>query len=176
MTEAVARTQELKMNAFRHVAAAFLVCVAASGCRTTDPQVEEPAPILMVCEHGSVKSLMAASLFNRAAMERRLPFRAIARGVSPDPAVPPAIEAALARDGYDVKRFVPLKVSDSELRSAARVVAISLGPGALTLESGTRIDSWRDVPAASTDYAAAMASLERHVDSLLDELERSPAR
>src|ERR1700741_2821321 len=47
------------------------------------------APVLMICEHGSVKSVMAATLFNQAAIERKLPFRAIPRGVTPDAAVPP---------------------------------------------------------------------------------------
>jgi arsenate reductase len=166
------------MKVPRHVTVALLASYAAlSGCRSPDAIREPvPAPILMVCVHGSVKSLMAASLFNRAATERRLPFRAIARGVSPDRFVPPAIEAALARDGYDVKRFVPSKVSQAELRSASRIIAISLEAAALKLDSDTSVDSWLDVPAASVDYAAAMASLQRHVDALLDELERSRAR
>jgi hypothetical protein len=46
----------------------------------------------------SVKSLMAASLFNKAAMQRGVPCRAIARGVSPDASVPSPIAAALGQD------------------------------------------------------------------------------
>ena len=141
------------MKVLRHVTIALLASYAAlSGCRSADAIGEPaPAPILMVCEHGSVKSLMAASLFTRVATERRLPFRAIARGVSPDRFVPPAIEAALVRDGYDVKRFVPSKVSQAELRGASRVIAISLEAEALKLDSDTPADSWLDVPAASQD-------------------------
>jgi len=132
----------------------------------------EPAVVLLVCEHGSVKSLMAASLFNRAAAERHLPFRATARGVAPDKAVPPAIAAALARDGFDVGGFVPEKVSKADADGAARVVAIGLEPAALGVETKRPIESWSDVPAASTNYDAANAALKRHVDALLDGLEK----
>jgi protein-tyrosine-phosphatase len=130
----------------------------------------------MVCEHGSVKSLMAASLFNQAAAERRLPFRAIARGVTPDPSVPPAIAAAMAKEGFDVKAFVPLRVSEAEVSQASRVVAISVEPVAVSPDAKVAIEAWRDVPAASVDYAAARASLKQHVDALLDELQASGTR
>src|SRR4051812_963214 len=83
-----------------------------------------PAPVLMVCEHGSVKSVMAASLFNRGAAERHLPFRAIARGVNPDLAVPAPIALALGQEGVDVSDFVPVRVSGEDVSAASRVVAI----------------------------------------------------
>jgi arsenate reductase (thioredoxin) len=158
-------------------AAVLAVCAASSACQH-DAGIDERAtsPVLMICEHGSVKSLMAASLFNQAAMKRQLPFRAISRGVSPDRAVPPAIAAALARDGHDVRHFVPTKVSTTDLRTASRVVAISLDPAGLDLEADAPVAAWLDVPSASADYASAKASLERHVDSLLDDLERGRAR
>jgi hypothetical protein len=52
--------------------------------------------VMFVCERGNVKSLMAASYFNQLAAERKLPLRAISRGVSPNATnVPPAIVAGL---------------------------------------------------------------------------------
>jgi arsenate reductase len=126
--------------------------------------------VVMVCEHGSVKSLMAASLFNRAAEQRGLPFRAIARGVSPDTAVPPGIAAALSAEGFDVAKFVPAMASAAELNGAARVIVIGIDAEALSGGNVRSIESWRDVPAASVDYAAARASLAQHVDALLVKL------
>jgi len=55
---------------------------------------------------------------------------------------------------------------------AARVVAIGLEPAALGVETKRPIESWSDVPAASTNYDAANAALKRHVDALLDGLEK----
>ena len=73
--------------------------------------------VVFVCEHGNVKSLMAASCFNQLAEQRGLPFRAVSRGVAPD-----------------------------------------------------SIERWTDVPAASSDFDAARASLKAHVAALLDRL------
>ncbi|MGB5132925.1 MAG: hypothetical protein WBO00_09940 [Steroidobacteraceae bacterium] len=57
--------------------------------------------IALVCEHGSVKSLIAASLFDRAAGQRGLPFRAVSRGVNPEQHVPPAsVDCAAARAAF----------------------------------------------------------------------------
>jgi arsenate reductase (thioredoxin) len=155
----------------------LLAASVMQGCQSTaaHPAVE-PAPVLMVCEHGSVKSVMAASLFNRRAAQWHLPFRALARGLTPDPAVPVPIAAALAREGVDVSAFVPVRVSDEDISQAARVIAISVAPQAVSRDPGVTIDAWSDVPAASEDYAAARAALERHVDALLAELQQSGER
>jgi arsenate reductase (thioredoxin) len=127
--------------------------------------------VVFVCEHGSVKSLIAASLFNQAARERSSPFRAVARGVVPDASVPAAIAEALGRDGFDVRDFRPRPISRKETAAATRVVAISLERELLTrVEQRDDIEKWSDVPAASTDYVAARESLRRHVHALLDQL------
>ena len=41
-----------------------------------------PPRVVFVCEHGSVKSLVAMMYFNHRAQERGLKFRAIARGLA----------------------------------------------------------------------------------------------
>jgi arsenate reductase (thioredoxin) len=148
----------------------LLVSISVDGCRTV------PAPVLMVCEHGSVKSLMAASLFNQAAVERHLPFRAIARGVNPDPSVPPPIAAALVQEGFDVEHFVPARFSAADVAGASRVIAIGLDPAILSPAANVPVDTWSDVPAASVDYGAARASLKGHVDALLNELQQIRGR
>src|SRR5262245_2434537 len=101
----------------RPVVLLVLMLVALSGCRTSEANKSSaaPAPVLLVCEHGSVKSLMAASLFNQEAAERHLPFHAIARGVTPDPSVPAPIAAALGREGFDVQDFVPTRFSPTDV-------------------------------------------------------------
>ena len=48
------------------------------------------AAVVFVCEHGSVKSLVAQEWFNRRAKERGLAVRAVSRGITPDASVPPA--------------------------------------------------------------------------------------
>jgi len=129
----------------------------------------------MVCEHGSVKSLMAASLFNAEASRRGLPFRAIARGVTPDASVPTKIADALKREGLDVSEFRPSAVSNDDVTQGTYVVTIGVDPTKVAGKQSARSEQWDDVPAASVDYASAHAALQRHVEQLLGQLvNRSP--
>lgn len=164
------------MDRPRNLPALFLFILAAglSSCAThdTDEHANESADVVMICEHGSAKSLMAASLFNRRAAERNLPMRAIARGVSPDESVPTPIAEALAREGFEVQGFIPTRMSAGERAHASRVIAIGVDPAKLGLGPETPVETWNDVPPASVDYAAAHESLQQHVDALLTELQR----
>jgi arsenate reductase (thioredoxin) len=58
--------------------------VLTLGCSLSKGPVQtHDSQVLFVCEHGNVKSLMAASYFNQLARERRLPFQAVSRGSPP---------------------------------------------------------------------------------------------
>lgn len=156
----------------RGLAALLLGVIVMTAGRAADTNEASSAstPVLLVCEHGSVKSLIAASLFNRAATERGLPFRAISRGVTPDRAVPPKIAEALEREGFDVKDFKPAPVSSTDIAQASHIVAIGVNLSPVASPPAS-VEHWNDVPAASVDYSAARLSLKRHVDTLLDELQ-----
>lgn len=157
--------------------AAVSIAMTSFTSQAADPE-ETPAtasPVLLVCEHGSVKSLIAASLFNQAASARGLPFRAIARGVTPDASVPSKIADALEKEGFEVRQFKPTEVSSADIAHALHIVSIGADLSGVAASDSTSIEQWDDVPAASADYAAAHAALERHVDALLDQLqERAP--
>jgi len=149
-----------------------LVALALLAILTGQATAGEDAVILLVCEHGSVKSLIAAALFNKKADERKLPFHAIARGVSPDAQVPPKIAEALVREGFSVAGFRPAAVSNDDVARAIHVVAIGVEAASLPRDRRVPVEQWDDVPAASVDYAASHNSLERHVSALLDRLAR----
>jgi arsenate reductase (thioredoxin) len=133
------------------------------------------APVVFVCEHGSVKSLIAASLFGRAAAARGMSVRAVSRGVSPDERVPPGIVAALRDDGFDVAGYKPQPLTASDLTGAARVIAIGVDLSRHAKSARAPIETWNDVPPASVDYAVSKAALERHIGVLLDELQAALA-
>ena len=156
---------------FIGTATLVLLCLAA--CATPDKTASQPSPVLFVCEHGNVKSLMASSFFNQMAEQRHLPFRAISRGSAPDSdTVPPRIIAGLSGDGFDVSAFHPVAVSAADVKNAHRVVTIGV-PLSSEMLGDTAVEQWNDVPPASVDYAAARASLKAHVGALLDGLAAS---
>ena len=91
---------------------ALLVGACAAPAGRVSPAESQ---VLFVCEHGNVKSLMAASYFNRLASQRGVPDRAITRGTAPDSTtVPPAIVAQLRDEGFDVAGFHPVAVGVAE--------------------------------------------------------------
>jgi protein-tyrosine-phosphatase len=132
---------------------------------------DDTALVVMVCEHGNVKSLMAASYFNELATARHLPFRAISRGTAPNSTtVPPPIIAGLKSDGFDVAGFHPTAISAADIASANRVILINTELSADLSGEGPPTEKWTDVPPASVDYGAARDALKTHVRAVLDQL------
>jgi arsenate reductase (thioredoxin) len=161
--------QSFRMNALACIAAGLYMFLTPAIANASDGVAEQPVTI--ICEHGAAKSLIAATLFNQAAKTRGLPFRAISRGTAPDPGVPPKIVEALRSDGVDVSHYQPQKITDRDIAASRYVVAIDVDLPAL--HGKATAQQWNDVPSTITDYDGSHASLLRHVNALLDELEKS---
>ncbi|HEX7642436.1 MAG TPA: hypothetical protein VF472_09570 [Burkholderiaceae bacterium] len=152
------------------LAFSFRILEAAAAPESAEP----PGEILFICEHGNVKSLMAVSYFNRVAKERHLPFVAISRGVAPDSAtVPPAIVEGLRRQGFDVSSFHPVKVTEQDITSARRAVAIGVPSLSAVGSINASLETWNDVPPATVDFQASSASIKVHIEALLSQLTAS---
>ncbi|HYD78459.1 MAG TPA: hypothetical protein VEC06_01515 [Paucimonas sp.] len=142
--------------------------VAPGAAGAADDARQAATQVIIVCEHGSAKSLIAASLFNQAAKMRGLPFRAVSRGIVPDAEVPPKIAAALREEGFDVADYRPQKLTEPEIAASVQVIAI--GVDLPSVGGMTAILQWNDIPPASVDYQASHSALERRVHALLDRL------
>ena len=155
--------------------AASLSTLLSGGCRTAAPtRTASPTQnIVFVCEHGNVKSLIAASWFNQIAAARALPFRAESRGLNPEASVPGPIVAALQAEGVEVSTFKPRALSHEDTAQASRVVAIGVDLASFAGDARAPIQLWSDVPPASVDYASSRAALLRHIELLLQELRSS---
>jgi protein-tyrosine-phosphatase len=147
---------------------AINIVVGARGVAAEPPRGTADT-VVFVCEHGSAKSVMAAAYFNRAAQERGIAARAVARGVTPDARVPDRIVTALAHEGLVVGDFKPQNVTAGETAQALRVVTIGV-EAAPVLPGAADVEQWNDVP-ASSDYDAARTALMQHIAALLQELQ-----
>ena len=165
------RGTDMKLSLLRNSACALLLIGAPLFSVAVAESPNDTGRVLFVCEHGSVKSVMAATFFDEAARKRGLAIRAMSRGVTPDERVPSRIVDRLRLDGIDVATFKPTRVEQQDIARAIRVVAIGVDPTSLSSERG-RVETWNDIP-ESSDYLAARAALIRHIDALLDEIERS---
>lgn len=131
----------------------------------------EMGDVLFVCQHGNVKSVMAASYFNRLAVERGMPYRASARGSQVDtPEVPAAIATKLRAEGFEVNAYRAAPATAADLQAAKRIVLIETSLPSASVDSASKAERWDDVPPASIDYSAASAALRAHIEKLLDEL------
>lgn len=147
--------------------------MAASSMAGPPPTRPAPPRVVFACEHGTVKSVIAAYWFNRLAAERKAPFRAVSRGIAPDAAIPPGVAAGLAADGFDVAGFRPLPLVAADVTGAAQVVAIG-ADSPLLAASRAPVARWDDIPPASVDYAASRDAMRARMGLLLDALAKRP--
>lgn len=162
----------------RVTVASLIVAMIIVGCSAPAGRDSPAQPqVLFVCEHGNVKSLMAASYFNQRVSELGLPYRAISRGSAPDSTtVPPAIVAQLRNEGFDVAEFHPVAVTLADVAESRRVILINTDLPEDARSSKATLAQWTDVPAASLDYAAASDALKRHIEELIADLAQPATR
>ncbi len=164
------------MHVSLHVGWIVAAALAAAG-GTVAPSPSAAAPrVVFVCQHGNVKSLIAAQWFDRLAGERGLSTAAVARGLTPETPVPPAIAEHLRADGFDVGTFEPRALVAMDVEGAARVVLIGAAAPEWLARTGVPFEKWEGVPPASERYADARDALRQRIESLLDALESRAAR
>ncbi len=133
----------------------------------------DSGPVVFVCAHGSVKSMIAAEWFNRLAADRGRSLTALSRGVEPDEVIPEGILAKLRGDGFELDEVLPIRIQYDELAHAAHVVVIGAqSPLFDRLESSP--ERWDDIPPASTDYEASRNAMLQQIEKLLDDLAARP--
>ncbi|MEQ8204866.1 MAG: hypothetical protein RIA65_01730, partial [Woeseia sp.] len=136
-----------------------MLAVVAGPSAYAEDETSLKRPIVMVCAHGTVKSVMASEYFNKEARKRGLSFRATARGVDPDSEVPSEIARALAADGIDVSAFKPRKLMPDDASQSPLLIGIGVDLAGFSNDEGASIVQWSDIPPASVDFAASKAAM-----------------
>jgi hypothetical protein len=81
--------------------------------------------------------------------------------------------AGLLAEGIDVRGQRPRRVTDDDLRAAARVVSFGCDLGAVA--PGIPVERWDDVPAVSENYRAARDMIVARLPALLERVPRASA-
>jgi arsenate reductase len=158
----------------RRIVLLSLAMAFAGQSLAADSTPHDPGRVVFVCEHGSVKSLIAMLYFNRSAQERGLRYRAVARGTAPEPAVPGPVRDGLHATGFDVSEFVPQLFKASDVDDASLVVSFDQDI-AKVVAGRARHLRWDNLPGVLANYPRGRDEIVRHVDALLDELTGSTA-
>jgi len=148
---------------------AFTTQARSQSATATHPR--PPTGVVFVCEHGSVKSLVAMEHFNRKAQQRGLPYRAVARGTAPEPTVPAPVRQGLHTDGFDVSSFVPQLLRATDFDNVALVVSFDDDIMKM-VGARTRYLKWDDLPGVLGNYPRGREAIIRHVDALIETLAR----
>ena len=136
-----------------------------------DSKTPTKPTVVFVCEHGSAKSIIAAAEFKRMAIEKGLDLNILARGTNPDAEIPKIVRDGLKADGHDVGALKPTKVSEKDLRGAAKIV--SFGPDLTQwLTDGAMVADWSATPSVSEDYARAREYIRKQLETLVKDLKK----
>jgi len=124
--------------------------------------------VLLVCLHGSAKSLIALEHFRRLTAERGVDVEASSAGTEPDTELPPKVVQGLLGDGIDVRGHRPRQLTRADVESATRVITFGCELGDLA-PRGLALEHWDDVPAVSEDFKRARDAIVARLPRLLDE-------
>lgn len=127
--------------------------------------------VLFVCEHGAVKSVLAALLFERCAAGAGLALRAISRGTDIDAEVPGWLQARLSTDGLALDGRRPTALRPEDLRDASYVVTFDL-PDAVSAATPAPRARWDGIPPASEDFVASREAIDARVRGLVEVFDR----
>lgn len=134
-----------------------------------------PAPqstVLFICEHGTVKSLLAKLLFDEYAAQIGLPMRAESRGTAIDSAVPLWMLAKLTASDLMPGSFTPRALAAQDLAAASFVVSFDL-PAAVVAGARAPRARWDSLPPASQQFEASRDAIRARVHALVDSLDRA---
>lgn len=135
--------------------------------------VSDSQTVVFVCEHGTVKSVVALAYFRQLAHQRHLNIRAISRGTAPDSGVPARVREGLRRDGLALGPFTPAQFTLSDLASAIAVISFDQPTVADIVGGRVPTAQWNGLPAVSEDYGIARDSIRHRVARLVDSLDHA---
>lgn len=128
--------------------------------------------VLFVCEHGTVKSVLAKVLFEQYAREAGLSMRAESRGTHADSVVPPWMINSLALDQIQLGTWQPRTLRPADLSNAAYIVSFDVSPDA-TAAAGAPREQWDGLPSVSQDYGKGRDAIKARIRHLVDSLKRA---
>jgi protein-tyrosine-phosphatase len=149
------------------ILAAIMAASLLSGASAADRTPVNLKTIVFVCEHGSVRSVVAAAHFNRIARERGLPYVAVSRGINIDDRIPARVRDGLARDGLAPVEDAPHALGAEEAGRAAQVIAFDTVPAERS--GGAEVTYWKGL-ASMKDYDAGRAAIVEHIEEAADAL------
>lgn len=130
--------------------------------------------VLFVCPHGVAKSVMACAYFQSLADQCGLAVASVATGLDPEATVWPEVVNLLRQDGLEVAQHQPRRVTQQDLDSATRVIALGCDLADFDLQRAS-VEWWNEIPLASQDLLGARDAIRARVTQFVEEVRRLQA-
>lgn len=148
-----------------------ITCLTSYGQNRKERTGHPLRTVVFVCEHGAARSLIASAYFNKMAQQRKLPVRAIFRGLQPDSTLSKHALMGLESDGITVPNEKPSRLTRQDMANALQVVALDCTLPQLDLE---KQHHWEIHSSISQDYENARNEIKKNVEALLRSLSEQP--
>jgi arsenate reductase (thioredoxin) len=125
--------------------------------------------IVFVCEHGSAKSIIAISYFNKIAKERNLSWEAVSRGTTPDAEISAKTKKLLTDDHMPIPAVKPQALAQKDIDEANQVILFY--PLPKNLESRDNLEYWLGIDAVNGDFQKLRDDILARLLPLIDSLE-----
>lgn len=145
----------------------LITCLASYGQNRKERTGIPMDTVVFVCEHGAARSLIASAYFNKLAQKRKLPVRAIFRGLHPDSTLSQIALKGLETDGIAVPNEKPSRLTRQDMTNALQVVALGCTLPQLDLEKQRH---WEIHSSISQNYGKARHEIKKNVEELLRSL------
>jgi protein-tyrosine-phosphatase len=128
-----------------------------------------PPTVLFLCVHNAGRSQMAAAFARRLGEGR---VQVLSGGSDPAASLNPAVVAAMAEQGIDIRAEAPRRWTDADLQAADVIVTMGCGDEC-PFVPGRRYEDWElDDPAGRSveEVRPIRDDIERRVRDLVEEL------
>jgi arsenate reductase (thioredoxin) len=126
--------------------------------------------ILFVCEHGSAKSVIAATYFNKLAKEKNIPWEAVSRGTTPDSIVSFKTRQLLEKENLFDPVLRPELLTQEDVAEAE--VAFLFYPLPASIRESNNLNYWLEINAVNNDYQKLRDDIVAKIIPLIDSLSK----
>jgi len=125
--------------------------------------------IVFVCEHGSAKSIIAISYFNKIAKGRNLSWEAVSRGTTPDAEISAKTKKLLTDDHMPIPQVKPQAITQKDIDEADHVILFFPLPE--NIEGRDNLEHWPGIDAVNGDFQKLRDDIVAKLLPLIDSLE-----
>ena len=125
--------------------------------------------IVFVCEHGSAKSIIAVSYFNKIAKEKNLSWEAVSRGTTPDAEISAKTKKLLTDSKMPVPQVKPQAITQKDIDEANQVILFFPLPE--NIEGRDNLKYWPGIDAVNGDFEKLKDDIVAKLLPLIDSLE-----